>query len=260
MRQHDFYAILLVLIAIACFSCGSSEKPPPQGYTGNPVVDLKDANQLLAKQRCADAVEAYGRFLAKFPKDAGAWNLQGLALLCDQKPDQAVNAFKQAQALAPTFTDVHNNLGVAYVSLKNYAAAETEFQTALADTNYPAAGPYFNLARVYYLKGNYEEARALAKKSMMLSPKEVGPRLLYGLSLQRLGRLDEASTVYHDLLVLAPANSDACYYLGEILIQQGKPCEAREYLSKVVDADPLGEVGQKAIAALKTVHCTPAQH
>ncbi|HET6266252.1 MAG TPA: tetratricopeptide repeat protein, partial [Acidobacteriota bacterium] len=157
MRQYDFRATLLVLIAIACFSCSSnSQKTTPQTYTGNPVVDLKDANQLLAKQRCTEAVAAYEKFLQKFPKDAGAWNLQGLALLCDQKPDLAVNSFKQSLALAPTFTDVHNNLGVAYVSLKNYAAAETEFQTALADSNYPAAGPYFNLARIYYLKGNYE--------------------------------------------------------------------------------------------------------
>lgn len=223
----------------------------------NPVVDLKNANALLAQQKCPEAIQAYQKFLAEYPKDAGAYNLLGLAYLCINQPEVGVQNFNQALALSPTFSDVHNNLGVAYMTMKQYPEAEQEFKKALADPNYAASGPYFNLAKLAYQRESYEESRALAKKSMMLNPKEASPHLLYALSLEKLGRVDEAVNSYKELLRLAPNSMEGLYYLGVLYLKQGRACEARDLLTKVVDADPLGELGQKAIESLKTIHCVP---
>src|SRR5262249_33450268 len=172
--------ILILFVIILAVACGGDKKKNDSA-NANPkaVIDLNSANRLLALKRCPEAIQAYGQFLQNNPKDAGGWKMIGLAYVCDRQLSEAVNAFKQALILAPTFTDVHNNLGVAYTEQKEYDLARQEFLHALEDATYPKTGPYFNLARLAYTQQNYEESRALAKKVMTYSPKEAGPRLLY---------------------------------------------------------------------------------
>jgi len=253
--------IFIILISLSLVYCGPKKKPnpdlptPDEPPTPTTQLELKDANQLLAQKRCAEAAAMYQKFLEKASKDAGAWNLLGLALLCDGKIEQSMTAFNRALAISPTYTDVHNNLGVAYMELKNYTEARKEFMKALEDTSYPVAGPYFNLAKASYMQGNYEESRALSKKVLETNSTAVGPLMLYALSLEKVGRLNEAEETYRSLLKVAPGNLEACYYFANVLVLQNKGCEARTYYNKVVDANPLGPLGQKSIEGLKNIRC-----
>ncbi len=259
------------MISIALLAaCSSKQKDQSQlpsdkskkGQT-SASLSLKDANDLLSKGRCFDAAQGYVQFLDKFPKDAGAWNLLGLSYLCDHKIQEAMTAFNTALEILPTYTDVHNNLGVAYMEMKNYPEAKKEFLVALQDKNYSKGGSYFNLAKLAFQEQSYEEARALAKKSMEFVPKqkdglpqEPGPLLLYSLSLERLNRLTEAEASFRDLLRIDAGNLEGCYTLAGILIKKNQPCVAREYYLKVVDSDPVGDLGQKSIQALKSIQCS----
>ena len=254
MKNRAFLLILLVLVAFGC-SGKSKSKTDTSDPENNPVVELKQANELIAAKRCAEAAKLYQAFLVKYPKDSGGWNLLGLAFLCDAKPDQAIPAMQKALEISPAFTDVHNNLGVAYMELKQYPEARAEFLKALADTQYPAAAPYFNLAKLAFVQQSYEESRALAKKVVQMSPDQEGPRVLYALSLERLGRYDEALISLKETARIAPDNLEVNFYLGSVLLRQGNHCEARTQLNKVLDADPLGELGQQAIALLKQTQC-----
>jgi len=261
MMMKKYLAVLPLILLIAAIACHKNPSTPMETKPAdNPVVELRTANALLAQRRCPQAVDAFSTFVQKYPKDAGGYNSLGLSYLCVEKPDQAIQAFQQALVLAPTFTDVHNNLGVAYMSQNKLPEAESEFKKALADPAYPAVGPYYNLARMAYIKESYEESRALARKAMMLVPKEPGPRLLYSKSLEKLGRDDEAILSYSELLRESPNNVEGCYYLGMLYERRGRPCDARSLLSKVVDADPLGDLAQNAIEALKSIHCTQQSH
>jgi len=269
--------LILVLIPLV-FSCSSKketstktnastqqpaimETKTKKGETP-PQLILRNGNDLLAKGRCTDAANTYSQFLLRVPNDAGALNLLGLSYLCDRKYDLAIASFQKAVLALPTYTDVHNNLGVAYMETKNYPEARKEFLIALQDPNYAKAGPYFNLAKLAFSQQSYEESRALAKKAMELVPKrrdglptESGPLLLYSLSLERLNRLDEAEGSLRDLLKVDSSNVEASFALGNIMISKNQPCLARQYYLQVVDADPVSELGQKAIESLKSIHC-----
>ena len=249
-------SLLILLVFAVIVGCGGEKKSNSTAANSKAVIDLNSANRLLALKRCPEAIAAYQQFLQNNPKDAGGWNMIGLAYVCDGKLPDAVSAFKQALAIAPTFTDVHNNLGVAYTEQKEYDLARQEFLHALEDTAYPKTGPYFNLARLAYTQQNYEESRALAKKVMTFSPKEAGPRLLYAMSLEQLGDLDDATLAYRDVLQQSPSNVEASYHLANILLKSNHPCEAKEYMKRVIDADPLSDLGQNAIQAIKTIQCT----
>jgi type IV pilus assembly protein PilF len=263
---------LILLIFMTALSCSSkkevqtanmmSDKDSKGKKQTPPALTLKDANDLLARGRCADAASGYNMFLQKFPNDPGAWNLLGLSYLCQRRYDPAVSAFQKALSVRPAYTDVHNNLGVAYMELKKFPEARKEFLIALQDKNYAQAGPYFNLAKLAFSQQSYEESRALSKKALELIPKqkdglpeEAGPLLLYSLSLERLNRLDEAETAFRDLLKVDNNNLEASYSLATINQRKNKPCIARQYYMQVVDADPLSELGQRSFEALKTIHC-----
>lgn len=262
--------LFLPLILVFAVSCGNKKETQTgviqttnkKGEKTPPAMTLKDSNDLLARGRCSEAARGYNEFLKKLPNDAGAWNLLGLSYLCDRKYSSALGAFQKALAYRPTYTDVHNNLGVTYMEMKNYPEARKEFLIALQDKNYPQAGPYYNLAKLAFSQQSYEESRALSKKALELVPKqkdglpeEAGPLLLYSLSLERLNRLDEAESSFRDLLKVDSRNLEASYSLATILARKNQPCVARQYYMQVVDADPLSDLGQRSLEALKGIQC-----
>lgn len=252
---------LILILALAFVSCSGKKQAATQPKVpNNPVAELKQADQLLIHKRCTEAVSAYQKFLEKYPKDAQGWNSLGIAFLCDSKFQDAVNSFNQAITISPTYSDVHNNLGIAYMELKNNKEARVHFLKALEDPQYPKVGPYYNLSRLAYTEQQYEESRALAKKVVEFSPKEAAPRLVYAFSLEKLNRYDEASAQFKEILKLAPDNVEACYHLATVLKQQNLQCEAREYYKKVIDVDPLSDFAQKSIAAIKGLSCSKSSN
>ena len=261
MKKSVFFVFLLLTFVISCNKKPTTPQAPP-ATDNTPELGLKRANELLGMKRCREALPFYQQFLSKYPKDAGAWNMFGLAYVCDTQFDAGIQAFQQALAIQPTYTDVHNNLGVTYTEKKNYAEARKEFIEALEDSAYPKAGPYFNLGKLAFVQGSYEESRALAKKALDFLPKQenskqhVAPLLLYAISLERLNRLSEARSSFEDLLNVDPNNLEGNYFMANILMQQNEACLARQHYLKVVDADPLGDLGQKAIGAMKNIHCS----
>lgn len=245
-----------ILIFTAVFAaCGPKKSSKSATEDAEAILNLRTADRLLNQKRCVDATTSYQAFLTKFPKDADARNKLGLSYMCEGKPELAISEFQAVLVANPSFTDVHNNLGVAYIMTKNYPEAQKEFRIALQDTTYPVTGPYFNLAKLAYMQGSYEESRALAKKVMELLPKEAGPRLIYSQSLAKLDRDDEAIASFYELLKIAPDNLDANYYLAELWMKKNKPCDARIFYAKVIDIDPIGDIGQKSIAVLKGIKC-----
>lgn len=247
--------ISLILVLISCLAGCGPKKDSKSTAVSDTIMEERSADRLLNQKRCADAVQGYLALEKKLPKDPNVHNKLGLAYMCDNKPELAVPEFQGILATNPSFTDVHNNLGVAYMMMKNYPDAQKEFRIALQDTSYPATGPLFNLAKLAYTQESYEESRALAKKVMALLPKEPGPRLIYGMSLEKLGRDDEAIVAFKDLLQMAPDSLEGNYYMADVYMKKRQSCQARVYYAKVVDIDPIGDLGQKSIAALKTINC-----
>jgi type IV pilus assembly protein PilF len=249
---------LLFILTLAIVSCSSKKQVTQPKAPNNPVAELKQADQLLIHKRCTEAIPAYQKFLEKYPKDAQGWNSLGIAQLCDGKFQDSISSFTQAITIAPTYSDVHNNLGIAYMELKNNKEARNHFLKALEDPQYPKVGPYYNLSKLAYTEQQYEESRALAKKVLEFSPKETAPRLVYAFSLEKLNRFDEASAQFKEILKAAPDNVEACYHLATVLKQQNLQCEARDYYRKVIDVDPLSDFAQKSIAAIKGLSCSKA--
>lgn len=81
------------------------------------------------------------------------------ALLARQgRADQAVELLRQAEALRPTDTDVHQALGEAYTQLKQWPQAQTELESAVAESP-RNSHLHWLLAAVYRHEGRADAAR-----------------------------------------------------------------------------------------------------
>ncbi|MFO8089414.1 MAG: tetratricopeptide repeat protein [Desulfatiglandaceae bacterium] len=89
------------------------------------------------------------------------------------KLEEAGPLYEEICRLNPRFVQAKNNLGVVYLALEDYTAAEKAFLDATAmSPDYPDA--YYNLACVYALTRRNEKALAALSRVINLEPKARG--------------------------------------------------------------------------------------
>ncbi|MCU0292223.1 MAG: tetratricopeptide repeat protein, partial [Thermoanaerobaculaceae bacterium] len=123
-----------LVVAAVLGGCASSA---PSGSPDVPSVDPKDplaamklmqeGQTLLAEGRPDEAATRFQAARKLQPKNPTVHNVLGVAELRRHNPQAALLAFNQALALAPSYSDARNNRGAAYLQLKQYAMAESDF-------------------------------------------------------------------------------------------------------------------------------------
>ncbi|RVX05414.1 Protein CTR9-like [Vitis vinifera] len=116
-------------------------------------------------------------------------------------------------------------------------------ETALAVTNH---GPtkshsYYNLARSYHSKGDYEKAGLYYMASVKESNKPhdfVLPYYGLGQVQLKLGDFRSSLSNFEKVLEVYPENCEALKALGHIYVQLGQTEKAQEYLRKATKIDP----------------------
>ena len=78
-----------------------------------------------------------------------------------------------------------------------------------------------NLAKVLGWAGKFEEARALAERSLALEPRDAEAHFHHGVTLERGGDLDGARRSYERALANAPNYSEASLRLGQLSERAG---------------------------------------
>jgi len=149
------------------------------------------------------AEKLYRCSLAEDPENPEPLHL--LSILLAQKNDflPARDFAKQALALNPDSTTLHNSMGNIMHNLNEHEAAITHYQTAIKlDPDNGSA--YNNLGNVYY----------------------------------HLGKLDDAKQQYHQATVTRADYVDAHYNLGLVLIKQDLKPDAKKHLESVLELQP----------------------
>ena len=128
---------------------------------------------------------------------------------------EAVENFRRAIALEPSFTEAHTGLGIALIRLRRY-----------------------------------DEALVVLRTVEQAQPRSARARYDVGLALTALERHDEASARYADALALDPAHREARLALLATLGRLGRPDEALAVLARSGASRDEGSVfGGKALAA-----------
>jgi len=98
---------------------------------------------------------------------------------------EAIRSYSNATALDNGNPLLHIEFGQFLQSIKLYDAAQKQFETAaLLKSKY--ANPYFNLAILYYQKGDYDKANAMIKNTLNLISSNDNENYTKATELQRI--------------------------------------------------------------------------
>src|ERR1041384_6928719 len=127
------------------------------------------ATQAGANGDAAKQKEYLDKLVAAYPNDERAhFNLGGYYFGQQDMP-KAIEHYKKATELAPTYSGAFNILGYAYRQNADYANAEKAFQKYIElipnDPN-----PYDSLAELLLKMGRFEEAIAQYRKALTIDP------------------------------------------------------------------------------------------
>ncbi|MGQ0702099.1 MAG: tetratricopeptide repeat protein [Gemmatimonadales bacterium] len=189
---------------------------------------LVQARERIAVQDYYGAVHLLEAVLADGRSFADAHQLLGLAFAFLGRHEQALQEFDRALALNPRYLEAHLHRGIVLTELGRGDEAEAAFRAALAEGNGAGGG----LSRA--------DAARLANQHAAL-----------GEAYAAAGALPEAIEQYRRALDLGPRFHDLRYRLARLLLEAGRPLEAREELETMVAGHP---DSRDAVALLGLAH------
>ena len=104
-----------------------------------------------------------------FPDLVNAFNALGIALVNQQRREEALAAFRRALELDPRSAEAHNNTGNVLLETHRDEEAIPHFRQVV-EIAPERAEPHYNLGNAYYVLKRYEEAAAAFKHALAASP------------------------------------------------------------------------------------------
>jgi predicted TPR repeat methyltransferase len=162
------------------------------------------------------AEESSRRVIALGPTiPAGHYNL-GIALLKQDKFDDAIASFQQAIKLSPGFFTAYHDLGNAQLAKGLTEEAIESYKRALR-TNPDFAEAHVNLGNTLVAQGKPSDAEPHFQRAVELKPTLAEAHLGLGDALNSLSRPMEAIACYQQAIRYKPDNAEAHFNLGKIL-------------------------------------------
>jgi arylsulfatase A-like enzyme/tetratricopeptide (TPR) repeat protein len=194
------------------------------------------------------AIEQLTACLEEVPRDVWALQILGGAYASYGQYEQALETFERVVELSPTEPGAHLGMANMHVALGDYEKAlEVAERVRAMD---PENGAVFMLlGRLAYLRGNEDEAFELLQKAIELDPGTHGPGAYnqMGEIHFRTARFEQAREAFNQAIEIDGLNGDAHDGLARVLIQEGKPDEAKRELALALRFTP-GDV--RALATL----------
>ncbi|CAI9787595.1 unnamed protein product [Fraxinus pennsylvanica] len=225
--------------------------------------------------RLEKAKQAFHRVLQANPENVEALVALGISDLQTNEANgirSGMEKMQRAFEIYPYCATSLNHLANHFFFTGQHFLVEQLTETALsATTNGPTKShSFYNLARSYHTKGDYENAGRYYMASVKESNKPsefVLPYYGLGQVQMKLGDLRNASSNFEKVLEVQPENCETLKALGHVYIQLEKKERAQQLLKKATKIDPqdpkifldLGELliptdECAALDAFKTAH------
>jgi tetratricopeptide (TPR) repeat protein len=167
---------------------------------------------------------------------ARAW--LGLAhALESSKPDEALEAYRQAAVLRPKNPDPHLSAGLLLEKQNRFADAEREYKEALA-IDPGSSDAMTGLANLYMRGHRFTEAEAALRKLLALHPEDPSAHMQLGRMLAADGQNDAAIAELQTALKIAPHDAGARWDVADLYMAAGKFAEAEQQYRPLLQAKP----------------------
>ncbi|MBI4610625.1 MAG: transglycosylase SLT domain-containing protein [Candidatus Rokubacteria bacterium] len=145
---------------------------------------------------------------------------EGARLEREGRVADAIAHYREALALAPSFPEAHNQLGLAYLALGRLEEAQSEFEKARGLA--PQTARFLNnLGLVLHMRGEFRRALTILRTAWEREPARVESGVNLALILKRLGRRDEAGAVLTRVLRIRERLPEGHLNLASLLEEVG---------------------------------------
>jgi tetratricopeptide (TPR) repeat protein/transglutaminase-like putative cysteine protease len=141
------------------------------------------------------AVELLKKAVEVDPRHKYAWNNLGLAYLAMRQDDDAIGAFKKAVDVNPYDEFAYNNMGRAYWQDRKYEEAANAFHKQM-EINPLDKFAHGNLGSMYAEWHKYDEAAPELEKAASLTPDDPGLQVSLGDAYLNLGQDEKAIAAF----------------------------------------------------------------
>lgn len=212
---------------------------------------MRQAYVFMQQQKYEDALDRFAQAEAANPGNATIYNMMGLCYFSTNRIDTALEHFNLALQIIPGFTDARNNRGTAYLALEQYRLAEVDFIAVLSDSTYPHRWKvFYNLGLTYLGRGQIGAAEENFKKAITATTPVFEAYLRLAEIAVSQGRYESALSLLEEAHLRVPERLDGILAYGRLLVDMGRADEARPYLQDVVESDPGSPLAVEARALL----------
>jgi tetratricopeptide (TPR) repeat protein len=150
-----------------------------------------------------------------------------------------VSIWRDAAAKSPNKARPHNNLGVSYRDVGQFAQAINEFEQALnVDPGFEPEKDHYNIAVCYLIQGENDKAAAELEEAIKIKPDFLGAHSNLGAAYMKLGKYEQAAAEFQQAIALKPDFAEAHYNLGIIYQQLGQNEQAKAEFEEAVRLKP----------------------
>ncbi|WP_414529620.1 tetratricopeptide repeat protein [Nodularia chucula] len=189
----------------------------------------------------------------------------GNIMLMQNRPDLAIEEYRQALRINPNMGEVYYNLGLAFHQQgENEGAIAAYRRSVEIDSNNSAT--QYNLGLVLYESGQLQQAIAAYEAAIDLDSSNGNAYYNLAIAQQENGETEQAIAAYREVIKLQPKNATAHRNLGIILYDQGELREAHGLLKraqaaykqqgKVEEAEKINELVQHIVVIEKQRQAT----
>jgi type IV pilus assembly protein PilF len=172
----------------------------------------------------------------------------GLAYLYLKETDQAILHFKKALAIKDDYAPARNNLGNAYAENKEWKKAIKQYKIVTSDILYGTPQfPLSNLGVVYYELKEYGLSVQYYLKALDIKPDFV--QALYGLAktYMAMDRVPDAITKLEKAVDISPAAAVLYFELAKAYALNREYTRAVSAYHKVVELNPNSTLADRAL-------------
>jgi tetratricopeptide (TPR) repeat protein len=219
-------------------------KPPSReevllGPPGNPMRERRsECVRLYETKRYDKAAECWREVLDAGATDVFAIRTLAFSYFYSNDPDPALHYFDQVLLRNPNDILSLKGKGLVGITLFRNELAEESFGRAVELA--PKSETYWRLYGLsLHRQDRFDEALAAYDHALSLRPKSVSAWALRGGLLFRVGRYDDAMRSFDKILEIDPTSELAWRNKGSCLIESERPKDALKMFDVAIDINPL---------------------
>src|SRR5262245_2218917 len=167
------------------------------------------------QDRVEEGMEHSRRAAALAPTYPEAYNDLGVGFSRENKPDSAEESFRRAIELQGDYDEALNNLGVAVVRRGDIASGIELFQRALT-ANPDYADAHVNWGNALVRSGRQSDAIPHYGAALAIRPGDADAYLNWGVALAQQAKFADAALKFRQALAVNPNHAEARQYLGKL--------------------------------------------